>query len=275
MAREKWMLEGPKTIDFDSIHTLKVGLIGGQVDIVAHDEPGARVEVHSVSGKPLKVSLDEGVLEIDHPQLAWDNFLQVFSFFKNEATAEVSIMVPRSIALKFGVVTASALISGLDFSRKTGRDAVARISTVSGEVVIDRVIGELDLNSVSGEIAVREHTGDISANTVSGELMASGNISRVSHDSVSGDVFLDLAGTPDRVKVNTVSGDVSMRLAPGVAASYKISTASGRVQLNDSSVSIVHGTYNGSFGELSGKWLEFSVNSVTGDVTVHHAVAAQ
>jgi hypothetical protein len=275
MAREKWMLDGPKTIDFDRVHTLKVGLIGGQVDIVAHDEPGARVEVHTVTGKPLKVSIEDGVLEIDHPQLAWDNFLKVFTFFTSESKAEVSIMVPRDVALKFGVVTANALISGLDLSGKSGKDAAARISTVSGEVVIDRVKADLELNSVSGEIAVRGHTGDISAHTVSGEFMASGAVARCTCDSVSGDVMLDLTGIPDEVKVNTVSGDVSMRLAPETPTSYRISSAFGRVQLDDSSISVVRGTYNGKHGDLSGDWLEFTANTVSGSISVHRAVAAQ
>ncbi len=53
MAQEKWLVDGPKTIDVENIRRLKVGLISGQVDIVGHDEPGARVEVHSVSGRDL------------------------------------------------------------------------------------------------------------------------------------------------------------------------------------------------------------------------------
>jgi DUF4097 and DUF4098 domain-containing protein YvlB len=263
MAREKWLLDGPKTIDFELVRTLKVGLIGGQVDIVAHDEPGARVEVHSVTGKPLKVTIDEGVLEIDHPQLGWDNFLDVFTYFTGSATAEVSIMVPRAVALKFGVVSASALITGLTTD--------ARISTVSGEVVIDGVTGDIELNSVSGELSARDHTGRITAHTVGGDVAATGDISRFTCDSVSGDVFLDITGEPDQIRVNTVSGAVTTRLAPGVAVQYRISTASGRLQLDDAEITRVHGTYNGTHGELSQNWLEFRANTVSGNVSVLHA----
>ncbi len=53
-------------------------------------------------------------------------------------------MVPRDVALKFGVVSATALISGLTED--------ATISTVSGDVVVDGVYGDLQLNTVSGEI---------------------------------------------------------------------------------------------------------------------------
>lgn len=269
MAREKWLLDGPKTIDFDRVHTLKLGLIGGQVDVVAHDEPGARVEVHSVDGKPLKVTIEDGVLEVDHPQLGWENFLEVFTYFKGEARAEVSIMVPREVALKFGVVSASALISGLALG---AGGKTARISTVSGEVVVDRVTGDLELNSVSGELSVRDHDGDITAHTVGGDILVTGEVPKFTCDSVSGDVVLDLRGTPDEVRVNTVSGDVTLRLADRVPAAYRITTATGGIQLDDSEITGVLGTYTGKYGELAGDWVEFKANTVSGDVAVLHSV---
>ena len=172
MAQEKWLVEDTKTIDIGLVRNLKVSLIAGKVDIIGHDEPTARVEVHSVSGKALKVSMDGDTLEIDHPQMSWDNFLDVFKSFTGTAKADVSIMVPRDIALKFGVISATALISGLTED--------ASISTVSGDVVIDNIYGDLQLNAVSGEIAVRNHYGEIAVKTISGDVAATGEIGRAS-----------------------------------------------------------------------------------------------
>lgn len=263
MATETWLIENGKIIDIDMVRKLKVGLIGGKVDIVGHDEPGARVEVHSVSKKPLKISIDGDTLEVDHPQLAWDNFIEMFKTFNINARADVSIMVPRDVALKFGVVSASGLISGLTED--------AKISTVSGEVVIDNVYGDLELNSVSGEINVRNHYGNITAKTVSGDLTASGEIMRFNSNSVSGDIFLDLTGIPDAANVKTVSGDITLRLEAGVPAQYKVNTVSGKLQLDDSEISGVRGQYTGKHGDLHGQWLEFNASTVSGDVAVVHA----
>ncbi|HNP16399.1 MAG: DUF4097 family beta strand repeat protein [Salinibacterium sp.] len=263
MASEKWLIDGEKIIDVDMVRNLKVGLIGGKVDIVGHDEPTARVEVHSVSKKPLKVSLEGDTLEIDHPQLSWDNFIEVFKSFSNNAQADVSIMVPRDVALKFGVVSATGLISGLTED--------AKISTVSGDIVIDNVYGDLELNSVSGEISVRNHYGNITSKTVSGDLTASGEIMKLSSNGVSGDVFLDFTGIPDSANVKTVSGDITLRLEAGVPAQYKVTTVSGKLQLDDSEISGVRGQYTGKHGDLHGQWLEFSASTVSGDVAVLHA----
>ncbi|MHA6693490.1 DUF4097 family beta strand repeat-containing protein [Homoserinimonas sp. A520] len=264
MARQKWLVDGPRIIDVHEVRALKVGLVAGRVDIVGHDEPGARVEVHSVDGKPIKVSIEGDVLEVDHPQLNWENFIDVFKYFRGHARAEVSILVPRNVELKLGVVSASAIVSGL---RNGGK-----ISTVSGEAVIDNTAGVLDLNAVSGELSVRDHQGTVNARTVGGDVAATGDIVKFSGDTVSGNIMLDLAGIPDTARVSTVSGDVTVRLAPGVPAEYKINTVSGKVQLDDSEITGVVGGYSGKYGQLDDSWLEFRATTVSGDVSVMHAV---
>jgi DUF4097 and DUF4098 domain-containing protein YvlB len=266
MAQEKWLVDGEKIIDIDMIRKLKVGLIAGQVNIIGHDEPGARVEVHSVSGRELKVTIDGDTLEIDHPQLRWDNFIDVFKSFSGTAKADISITVPRDVALKFGVVSATALISGLTED--------ASISTVSGDVVVDNVYGDVQLNGVSGEFAVRNHYGSINAHTISGDITASGEIMRFTADTVSGEVFLDITGVADEVRVNTVSGSVTTRLAAEVPAQYKINTVSGRVQLDQSEIRGIRGGYTGRYGTLDKQFLEFKANTVSGNISVLHAVSA-
>ncbi|HEV7741418.1 MAG TPA: DUF4097 family beta strand repeat-containing protein [Pseudolysinimonas sp.] len=266
MAQEKWLVDGPKTIDIESARSLKVGLIGGQIDIVAHDEPGVRVEVHSVSGKDLKVSIDGDTVEIDHPQLGWDNWLDVFKSWTGRARADVSVMVPRDIRVKLGVVSASALLSGVNED--------ASLSTVSGDLVVDSVSGDLVLNSVSGEITVRNHYGRIGANSVSGDITAAGTLHRFAADSVSGAIMIDTADIPDEIRVNTVSGAVTVRLGADVPASYALNTVGGKLQIGDHSITGIKGRYSGKWGELDKRWTDLRVNTVGGDVSVLRAVRA-
>jgi hypothetical protein len=266
MTQEKWLVDGPKVIELGAIRRLKVALVRGQIDIVGHDEPTTRVEVHSVAGKDLRVSIDGDTLEIDHPQLQWDNFIEVFRSFAGSARADVSILVPHAVALKFGVVSAGALISGI-----TGDST---ISTVNGDVLVDDCIGDISLNAVSGELAIRNHTGRISSRTVNGDTTATGDVTRFTSDGVSGNVFLDLTGTPDEVRVKTVSGDVTVRLEAGYGTEYKLSTVSGRLQLDDAEITGVRGTYSGKYGSLDQQWLEFRVNTVSGNIAVMHSAAS-
>jgi DUF4097 and DUF4098 domain-containing protein YvlB len=269
MAQEKWLvLPGQsKTIDVEVVRKLKVGLIGGQVDIIGHDEPGARIEVHSVSGKELKISIDGDTLEIDHPQLRWDNFLDVFRSWTAKAKADVSVLVPRDVALKFGVISASALVSGLRTD--------AKLSTVSGDVTVDGVIGDLDLNAVSGELSVRGHSGSISAHTVSGDITATGMLPKFSADAVSGNIFLDLTGTPDTIVTNSVSGDLTLRLDADVSARYRVNTVSGSIQFENTIIRTSAGKgYNYQEGALDGSWVDVTANSVSGNLSVIRRLAA-
>ncbi len=264
MSLEKWIVfpGESRVIDVELVRKLKVGLIGGQIDILGHDEPGARVEVHSVSGKELKISIDGDVLEIDHPQIGWDNFLEVFkSFGANSAKAQISVLVPRKIALTFGMVSAGALISGLSTS--------ARLSTVSGELQIESVTGDLDLNSVSGEISVQSHHGAINAHSLSGDITAAGEITKFTSDTVSGNVFVDAFGKCDRISTNTVSGSLTARLPASSGTKYVVNTVSGTLQLDNSVIRGTRGRGFASTTEGDGNfYTDVLANSVSGNVSV-------
>jgi len=266
MVQEKWLVEEPKVIDTGIVRALRVGLAGGQVDVVAHDEPTARIEVHGVSGKPLKIELDGDTLTIDHPQIGWDDPLGFLRSFTGRASADVSVLVPRDARVTIGVVSAGALLSG------TNRGA--SVNTVSGDVVVDGIAGDLAVHAVSGATTVRDLDGALTVRTVSGDVVATGSIPRFTADGVNADVVLDLQGTPDSARVNTVSGSVSVRLEDGVPYRCTVSTATGKLQFDDSEIRGVRGSYVKQGGELSGQWLDLRVNSVSGDIAVLHAPPA-
>ncbi len=271
MTLEKWLIKPGETrvIDLDDIRKLKIGLVGGQVDVVAHDEPGVRIEVHGVTIKDLRIEASGDVVEIDHAQLRWDNFLEVFrNFGTSGPKAEISVAVPRGVTLNLGVVSASALVSGLASG--------ARLNTVSGDLIVDGLTGDLTVNAVSGDVQIRGLDGTLSANTVSGEVAATGAIRKASIDAVSGDVTVDSTGRVDAVSINTVSGESTVRLDDGLPANYVLRTVSGRVLVDGVKRSGSGPTnWTDSVGELSGSFADVRANTVSGAVTVlRRAVAS-
>ncbi|MDN8547886.1 DUF4097 family beta strand repeat-containing protein [Microbacterium sp. NM3R9] len=267
MTLQKWIVHPAETrvIDVDDVRKLKVSMVGGQIDIVAHDEPGVRIEVHSVTGKDLRIEATGDTIEIDHPQLRWDNFLQVFRNFGSVGPkAEISVAVPRGTDLTLGVVSASALVSGLE--------ADARVNTVSGDIIVDGITGDVSANAVSGDVQIRELRGALSANSVSGDVAATGALHAASIDTVSGAMLVDSTGPIQSISLHTVSGDATVRLDEGLPANYQVRSVSGRV-LVDGIVRSGQGTgpltsFAGSSGELSGTFVDVRTNSVSGDLTV-------
>ncbi|MFT4213275.1 MAG: DUF4097 family beta strand repeat-containing protein [Microbacterium sp.] len=264
MTLEKWLIKPGETrvIDLDDIRKLKVGMIGGQIDVVAHDEPGVRIEVHAVTQKDLRIEASGDVVEIDHPQLRWDNFLEVFRNFGSAGPkAEISVAVPCGIALTLGVVSASALVAGLGSG--------ARLNTVSGDIIVDGLAGDLTVNAVSGDVQIRGLDGTFSANAVSGEVAATGRIRTATIDTVSGNMLVDSTGRVDAVSVNTVSGDATVRIDEGHAANFVLRSVSGRITVDGVARSQSGpSSYTDSVGELSGSFVDVRANSVSGDVTV-------
>lgn len=222
--------------------------------------------MHAVSGKDLRITAEGDRLEIDHAQLSWENWLDVFRNLRpGAARTDVSILVPREAALKLGVVSASALVSGLH--------ADTDLSTVSGDLATDALTGALHVNAVSGELTARNHAGRVTVHTVSGDVTVTGPATTFVCDGVSGDVFLDLADVPDAVKINTVSGDVAVRLGTDAATAYAINSVGGKLQLDDSSFR-PRGRFTGKYRDLDGRWTDLRVNTVSGDITVLHVARA-
>jgi hypothetical protein len=273
MTLEKWIIHPGETrvIDIETVRKLKVGLIGGQIDVIGHDEPGARIEVHGVTIKDLRIEVTGDVVEIDHPQLRWDNFLEVFrNFGSGGPKAEISVAVPREVALNLGVVSASALVSGIRND--------ARLNTVSGDIIVDGLTGDLIVNAVSGDVQIRELVGALSANSVSGDVAATGSLRKATIDTVSGAMLVDSAGDVHQVGLNTVSGNATVRLEDGHPANYAVRSVSGRV-LVDGTVRSGKGTgpltnFAGSIGELSGSFADVRANSVSGDITILRRAAS-
>jgi hypothetical protein len=261
---EKWLIAPgeERVIDIAQATRLKVGLVGGQVDVIAHDEPGIRIEVSGVTVKDLRIESDGTQIEIDHPQLGWDNFLEVFrNFGSGGPRAEVSVAVPRSIALNLGVVSAGALVSGL------ANDA--RLNTVSGDIIVDTHSGDLTLNSVSGDVQVRGLTGAANANSVSGDVALTGSVRKATVDTVSGSIWVDAAGAVNTINLNTVSGNSTIRLEETLPANYVVRSMSGRVTIDGTDRGNSGPTnFTGSTGELAGSFVDIRSNSVSGDTTV-------
>lgn len=220
---ESWTVTGPQVIEVDGVTSLRVGLVGGRVDVVARDEPGARIEVHDVSGRPLEVALEGGELRVGYAFTldGWDQFVERFRAFSSRDRADVHVAVPRAVAARVGTVSAEGLVAGL-----VGDSAV---STVSGPVMTDGTRGSLSVNTVSGEVVVSAHDGDLRLKAVSGDVTATGDLSDVHATTVSGSVLLDLRVPAAAVGVTSVSGEVTTRVPAGTGARVDVRTVSGRV----------------------------------------------
>lgn len=285
---EQWLVDGPRVIDVGSdrerVEKVVVGIIGGRVNVVTHDDGyGARVEVSNVEGLPLRVSWDGRTLKVMHTKDGGSTVLDTLRRLVEQVSgqhADVSISVPASARATVSTVTAPIVVSGL-------RRGLAA-NTVSGEMTISDVQGRSTINTVSGATECADLVGDAKINSVSGSVtVQSSDIPRARINTVSGEVALDLVNTHLDVQSNSVTGDVTIR-APFSGYAVTATSATGQVIVDGQSL---HGASSGSMppggwgdcapGGSSGRGtlrsgdesLTLRANSVSGDVILLRAAA--
>ena len=244
-----------------------MGLIGGRVDVIGRDEPGARIEVHRVTGRPLEVSLVDGELKVGYPSTlgSWEGLLdRLRAFVSREDAADLHLAVPREVAVRLGTVTADGLLADVG--------GPASVTTGSGVLVTDSTRGSLSARSVSGDLVLRGHGGALDATSVSGSITASGRLGDVDVSTVSGQVTVD-AERIGALGVRTVSADATVRVPAGLGLSVGGQSVSGRVVV-DGVDHRNHGPGGGSFAATVGDGAcRVRVSTVSGNVTVLRAGA--
>jgi Putative adhesin len=256
--RAQWTIEAPTSLEFDDVTTLRVRLIAGSVAVLATDGTPS-LEVSRIEGDPLIITYEDGVLTVAHENLHWEGLLKWLRPQRHSATVTVS--VPRHCQAQVGVVSATAVMSGIS--------ARTSVKSVSGGITLDGISGDVEANTVSGAVEAQGVNGTLNFNTVSGDLtLAEGWLERLDVNGVSGDVTADLDLDPlGGMHVNTVSGEVVLRLPAEADARVNLHSVSGDVrsefaELSRSSAPASR-SVSGSLGAGSG---QVSVTTMSGRV---------
>ncbi|ARI52306.1 MULTISPECIES: DUF4097 family beta strand repeat-containing protein [Streptomyces] len=229
MAVSKRTVAEPQKLAFDDpVTALQVRVVGGTVNVVGTDEPGARLEVSAVEGPPLLVTYEDGRLTVAYEDLPWQDLLRWLDPGGRRRSAVVSLTVPAAASVEVGVVGAGAVVSGIE-----GRTDVRGIT---GDITLVGLSGAVRGDSVSGSLEAQGVTGDLRFHSVAGDLtVVDGAGASVRAESISGDMVLDVepsaaaADRPTDIRLTTVSGEIAIRLPHPADARVEANTASGAV----------------------------------------------
>ena len=199
--------------------------------------PSGDIEVESADGEETTVTVDGDERMLEHVEVRHEGGRVVvalrdkgkigFSFslgsivFGNGGL-RVLARVPHSAAVKIKTASADTELAGkfekLDLNSASGdvrlrgelADA-AIVKTVSGDVELDRVEGDLSVQCVSGDIRVRTVAGSADTKSVSGDVrIGAVTAGDVRFASVSGDIEIGVApGSVLDVDAGSTSGDLS------------------------------------------------------------------
>lgn len=253
-----WTVDTPVNLDFDDVTELKVRLIGGTVAVLATDDRPA-LTVSEIKGRPLQVEHSSGKLTVSYDTLTWERLLDFLKPLHDSAS--VTVTVPAGCPIQLGVVSASALVSGLT--------AGASIKGVTGDITLDGLAGDVLANTVSGELLARDLDGSVSFASVSGALtLADSAIGSLTAESMSGQVTADITlDAEGGTQVSTVSGEVTLRLPADSEPAVRLNSVTGRVRSEFDSLqrkkTLGTQTVSGNVGAGT-----VAVNTVSGAITL-------
>jgi hypothetical protein len=215
---------GSVVIDLEALGGVDVALVGGEVTVAGTPGP-SRIEVHCLSGPPVRVSMEGDTLVVRQERGGPADLLGVNWVGADRPRALVTVQCPPSVTVRTSSVCAPTVLAGL-----VGR---IRTATVSAPVTLSYIGGDIKARTVSGSVEMDAVTGRLRIETVSGSVdLVAGRLSELDARSTSGRVNLDLEPVPGgSYRCTTVSGDVAVRIPPELDAEVDAWTLSGRVDL--------------------------------------------
>lgn len=146
-------------------------------------------------------------------------------------------------------------------------------SSVSGDVSVTGVSGELTAKTISGNTTVNNVSGSVNATSVSGNTHVGKVAGTVSAKSTSGNVeveIVSLDSTTGAMDFTSISGDVSVKLPGNLDAEVKLSSMSGKLK-TDFPLTIEeskYGTGRKANGRLGNGSRNLKISTISGDVSL-------
>jgi len=217
------------TFAFSKGGSVDLGLVSGEITVTGWTKPEVK----------LYASIETGYL--DATMSASRVSITARSRRNRMGTTRYEVSVPIGTHVRASSVSGNIAVRGVagevSVNSVSGdievRDASDRVEmhTVSGDVRASRVRGRIRANSVSGDITVDDINGELNAKSVSGEVRARGSLTGLAFESVSGD--FDFAGDfkgDGAYSAATHSGDVRLTLPSNIGATLDLQTFSGEVR---------------------------------------------
>jgi len=223
-----------QTVKADLHGSVRVSNVAGKVTITGWDRAEVEVKARlSVDAERVDVFSDKGrtTIRVILPRSAYHG-----------GEAELEIRVPEQSDIDVSSVSAD-----VETQRLQGPQ---RLSTVSGEIRAEfakdfegKTVsgnlrlrgksepGDVRISSVSGDVFLERAGGDVEVTSTSGDLLLDvASVSMVRTRTTSGDVSLRGALSRDgNVDSETISGDVTVRVKPQAGFQYEASSFSGSI----------------------------------------------
>ena len=164
----------------------------------------------------------------------------------NSSGSDLVVRIPELSSLSVNTVSADQEIdgvkgaqrlqsvSGLIHTEASGEDFQAK--TISGDILVAGTSGAkpaiYTVTTVSGDLTLSKVAGEVDVETVSGDMtLEAGNVSRARVRTTNGDMDLNMKlPSGARLDAETINGDITLRIAGTVDAEFDVHTFNGDIE---------------------------------------------
>ena len=189
-----------------------LGLINGNVTVTAWGRGDVQVRGYS-ERLPLRFEHQGGRVRVWVPS---------GNYRGRSGDQRLDVVVPVGTRVTAQTVSGDVSVTGVRGELEAG--------TVSGEVNASDAVRRVALNSVSGSVRGTNFEGDVRANSVSGEVVLDQIVGEIDAQSVSGEVEVRRART-SRLRMESVSGELTYDGTIERDGRYELSSHSGEIHL--------------------------------------------
>jgi DUF4097 and DUF4098 domain-containing protein YvlB len=227
-----------KKVPADPHGVVEISNVSGAIDVSAWDSPevevradmGGGVDRIEVTGDPGRISVKVIVPNHTFRSGSADLHVRIPRHSELDISAVSSDVTSADVDGRLQIKSVSGTVNADIFDKSTevksisgnvvlrgrgnGLGAQIHVTTISGNIRIDRAGGDLDATSVSGDLTVHlDPTRNVRVRTTSGDLGFEGKLLKGG--------YLD---------AETVSGDLTVRAVPESGLDYEVNTFSGEIK---------------------------------------------
>lgn len=237
---EKYTFTLHKEFPSETNPSLKVENTSGEIKIESHPENKIIIDAFKVVeadnfgeaeklADQIEIIIEKHQEELDiktqYPSLKsrsfWD---RVFSFdWKSSGYVDYRIMVPEKIRLDVSSISGEVKISNItgevEASSTSGDLSIKRINgalnleTTSGDVEVSMIEGDVTVSGTSSDLKMFDIKGNVDISSTSGNVSAEGVVGSIQIDNTSGDLFLKRI--EGNIEATTVSGSMVIEQIEG------------------------------------------------------------
>ncbi|MBC8366668.1 DUF4097 family beta strand repeat protein [bacterium] len=167
-----------------------------EINVTRELKADGRLSVDNLSGSVIVSGWDRNEVRITGTLGRGTERLDVDG---NSKRLKVEVVLPRK----------ARNIKGSHLEITMPRGAQLVVSTVSADIEVTDLRGELSLQSVSGQIDVKADPKSMEAESVSGDLDLISSSDEFDLQTISGDIILHTKGSRE-INIDTISGDVEL-----------------------------------------------------------------